>query len=611
MQNINYAQNLERNDIPQKYKWNLNDMFPSISDWDKAKNEVAQKIEDVVKYKGHIAESPNTMLEALNNYFDLLKKFYRVSEYASRLSDEDLRIAKYQAMTQEVSHLGTEISEKTAFLSPEIVKITPEKIDSFLKENPKLEDFKMFIGNIQRLRAHTLSEGEEKILASFGSVVETPSNVYDIFNDAEFPYAKVKLSDGQDIILSSSAYTKYRGSQNREDRKLIFENFFDTYGKYKNTLGANYAGKVKTDYVFAKDRNYNSSLEASLAPNNIPISVYENLITQIHNNLTTLQRFLNLKKRMLGVDILHYYDLYTPIVKKVDLKFTIEEGQNIILKALNPMGKEYIETVQKAFNNRWIDYIPSNGKRSGAYSSSAYDVHPYILTNWNGDYESVSTLAHELGHTMHSYFSNKNQTFPNSDYSIFVAEIASTCNETLLNNYMVQNANNDEEKLYLLGSYLELLRTTIFRQTLFAEFEWEVHKLAEQGSPLTGESLSQLYYNLVKEYYGNDKGDCIIDSNIAYEWEYIPHFVNYTYYVYQYATSLIYATAFAEKIIDEGKPAVEKYYNLLKGGGSDYPIEIIKKAGIDPLSSEPFQLTMKRMNDVMDQIETILNKEGK
>jgi oligoendopeptidase F len=336
------------------------------------------------------------------------------------------------------------------------------------------------------------------------------------------------------------------------------------------------------------------------------------LIEQVNKNLPTLYRFLDLKKRMLGVDSLHYYDLYVPLVEKVDMSFTIEQGQEVLLSALKPLGKEYVATLQKAFKNRWIDYMPTVGKRSGAYSTgAAYDVHPYILMNWTDDYESVSTLAHELGHTMHSYFSNKNQPFSKSDYATFVAEIASTVNETLLNDYMVKNAKTDEEKLYLLGSYLDLLRTTIFRQTSFAEFELDIHKKVEEDKPITGDDMCQIYSDIVDKYYGNEDGHCVVDPYIQYEWAYIPHFLGYTYYVFQYSTSLIYATAFAEKIVNEGQPAVDKYYNILKGGGSKYAVDLIKDAGLDPLSPEPTELAMKKMNKVMDQMEEILNKMGK
>ncbi len=605
----NFAQNVERKDVPEKYKWNLSDLYSNEASWNNAKTDILQKLDEVVKYKGQLAENAKTLNSALDLYFDMIKQFYRFSEYASNLYNQDLGNSNYQALIQQASHVGTEISEKTAFLNPEILRIDPSKIKAFFEEDKGLAQYKMFIEDIQRLRNHTLPEAEEKILASFNSIAGTPENVYSIFNDAEFPYASITLSDGKEVKLTSAAFTKYRSVANRSDREKVFKAFFGKYGEFQNTIGANLGGKMKLDWTYAKDRNYKSSLEAALSVNNIPVSVYENLVKQIHKSLPTLHRFLTLKKEMLGVDTLHYYDLYTPIVKKVDMKFDLPEGQDTILTALKPLGESYVGTIKKAFDSRWIDYIPTVGKKSGAYSSGgAYDVHPYILTNWNGDYESVSTLAHELGHTMHSYLSNKNQTFVNSQYSIFVAEIASTLNESLLNDYMVKHAKSDKEKLYLLGSYLELLRTTVFRQTQFAEFELAMHKMAESGEPITGEALSKMYYNLVKEYYGNDEGYCVVDPYVAYEWEYIPHFM-YDYYVYQYATSLIYATAFAQKIINDGQPAVDKYFNILKGGNSEYPIDLIKKAGLDPMSSEPFDLTMARMNKVMDQMEEILAKK--
>ena len=600
------GQTLDRKDVPEKYKWNLQDVYKSINDWKADFNNITSKINDVEKFKGKLGENAETFYNALNSYFNLQKEFAKLYDYASKLSDENLNISANQALKQQASNLGTKISESTAFFKPEILQIDTTKIRQFINERKDLDQFSVFVNNIIRLKAHTLSKEGEELLASFGSVTDTPYDVYGIFNNAEMPSSEVKLSTGEEVKLTSSTYTKYRAVENRKDREKVFKAFFENYGKFQNTLGANLAGQEKSDYVYAKDRNYKSSLEASLAPNNIPTSVYENLIAQIHNSLPTLHRFLQLKKKMLDVDSLHYYDLYTPIVKQVKMKFTIEQGQKIILDALKPLGEKYLATVQKAFNNRWVDYMPNTGKRSGAYSSGAsYDYHPYILMNWNDDYNSLSTLAHELGHTMHSYFSNKNQPYAKSDYPIFVAEIASTLNESLLNNYMVQHAKSKEEKLYLLGSYLELLRQTIFRQTLFAEFELDAHQMAEKDEPITGEALSKLYYKLTKEYYGNDEGDCIVDPYIAYEWAYIPHFY-YNYYVYQYATSLIYATALSEKIIKDGQPAVDNYFKLLKGGDSKFPIELINEAGIDPLSAEPFKITMNKMNRIMDQIEAII-----
>lgn len=600
----------ERKDIPDQFKWDNSILYKNVDEWQKDRQAIELQVEKLKDYKGKLGESAESFYEALKLYFDILQNFYKLSDYANRISDEDLRNSANQSLTQQSSTLGTKINEIASFISPEILKIDSEKVKKFFDEKKELADYKFYVSDILRLKKHTLSESEEHILASAGLLTTTPSDVYGIFTNAEKPNPKVKLSTGEEVELGTAGYARYRGVANRADRQKVMEAVFDNYKEFQNTLGANLAGKVRADYFFAKNRNYNTVLEQALDANKIPVSVYENLIDQIHKNLPTLHRFLKLKARMLGVDTLHYYDLYAPLVKEVNFKFTVEEGQKLLLDVFKPLGEEYVATVKKSFEDRWNDYYPNTGKRSGAYSSgSAYAYHPYILMNWTDDYESVSTLAHELGHTMHSYFSNKNQPFVNSQYSIFVAEIASTINETLLNNYMVNKVKTDDEKLYLLGTYLDLLRATIFRQTQFAEFEWDIHKKVEKGEPISGETLSQIYYDIVKKYYGNDSGVSVVDPYIAYEWEYIPHFVNYTYYVYQYATSLIYATALAEKIVKEGQPAVDNYYNILKGGSSDYPIELIKKAGIDPLSSEAFDLTIAKMNKVMDQIDEILNKK--
>ncbi len=614
------AQTPERDEIDDKYKWNLDDLYPSVDAWEKAKDKVEGRVDEIQKYKGKLGESSQNLLSTLDTYYEIIKDYYRVSGYASKLKDQDLGNSTNESLAQQASNLGTKISEAASYIDPEILKIDDETIKRFFKEQPKLARYKIVIDNVQRLRAHTLSEKEEKILASFGLVSGTPYNVFGMFTNAEMPRAEVELSNGETVKLTSSAYSRYRSTKNREDRSKIFEGFFNNFGKFQKTIGVNLAGHVKGDYVYAKNRKYASSLESALNNYNIPTSVYSNLIEQINKGLPTLHRLLNLKKRMLGLDTLHYYDLYTSMVEEVDMKFSVEEGEKAILNALPVLGDEYINVLNEAFDNQWIDFYPNAGKRSGAYSSgSAYDVHPYILMNWTDDFNSVSTLAHELGHTMHSYLSNKNQDFPNANYSIFVAEIASTLNENLLMDYLVKNAASDKEKLFLLGSYLETLRTTLFRQVSFAEFEWEIHKKAENGEPLNGEIMSNLYYDIVKKYYGHDKGICVVDPYVAYEWAYIPHFY-YNYYVYQYSTSIIYSTALAEKITNaqlqliEGElgvssnPAVDDYFKILTGGSSEYPIDLIKKAGVDPTAPEPFELAMNRMNKVMDQIEEILKK---
>lgn len=608
-----FAQSPERSDVPDKYKWNLSEIYPTTADWQADVDFLKSEVEKLAAFKGTLGQSADVLYNALKTSSDLVKTLSKAWTYASNLSNENLNISENQAMMQQMGALGTKFGEVTAYMEPEILQIPKEKIDKFLKEKPVLAaEYDIYIDNIQRLREHTLSEAEETILASFGLISDVPGDVYDIFTNAEKPFQKVTISTGEEIELTPASYTRYRTLPNRDDRSKVFDTFFNDYGRYKNTLGANLGGKVKKDWVYAKNRKYESSLHAALNANNLPVSVYTTLIEQVNKNLPTLHRALNLKKRMLGVDELRYYDLYVPLVDKVDMSFSVEQGQKALLDALKPLGEEYVSVLQRSFNERWIDYIPTVGKRSGAYSTGgAYDIHPYILMNWTDDYESVSTLAHELGHTMHSYFSNKTQPFSKANYAIFVAEIASTVNENFLNNYMVQNAKSDEEKLYLLGSYLELLRTTIFRQTSFAEFEWEIHKRAEAGEPLTGEDMCTIYFDIVKRYYGHDKGHCVVDDYIQYEWSYIPHFLGYNYYVYQYATSLIYGTAFVEKMINNGQPAVDDYYKILKGGGSKYPAELIRDAGIDPMSPEPVELTMQKMNKVMDQMEEILKKMGK
>ena len=608
----NKAQTIERKDVPEKYKWDNSIIYKSVDDWNKDKETLEAQIQMLKTFQGKMGKNAELFYTTLKLYFDIYKTYYKFSDYAFRVADEDLRISSNQSLNQISTNIGTKLAEAASFINPEILSLDNDKIKNFFEEKKELNEFKFYVDDILRLRPHTLTTREEEILASAGLITSTPSELHSIFDNAEKPNPKVKLSTGETIELNAANYNKYRTVPNRKDRELVMRSMFENYKKFQNTFGANLVGKIRGDFFYAKNRKYESVLESSLNANNIPVSVYENLINQIHNNLPTLHRFLKLKAKMLGVKDLHYYDLYTPLVKSVKFKFTVEEGQKLLLDVFKPMGEEYVSTVKKSFDERWIDYIPTTGKRSGAYSSGAqYDLHPYILMNWTDDYESVSTLAHELGHTMHSYFSNNNQTFVNAQYPIFVAEIASTMNENLLNNYMVNNVKSDEEKLYLLGSYLDLLRTTIFRQTSFAEFEWEVHKRIEKGEPVTGEDLSKLYLDIVRKYYGHNEGACTVDDYIAYEWAYIPHFVNYTYYVYQYSTSLIYATAFAEKVINEGKPAVDKFYNILKGGSSDYPIELIKKAGIDPLSSEAFDLTMKKMNKVMDMMESLISKKKK
>jgi len=597
-----------RDDIDAKYKWNLEDLYSSVDEWQNDKKVIEARIPEITEFQGKLAENSKNLLTTLENMFSIYKNYYKLSSYSARLKDQNLGNSSNSSLAQQASSLGTKLSEAASYFDPEVLAIDKTTMDKFYKEEAKLLDYKIILEDVQRLREHTLTEAQEKIMASFGLIGSNQYDVYGIFTNAEMPREEITLSTGEKVKLTSSGFSRNRTAENREDRKLVFEKFFGGYGQFEKTIGANLTGHVKGDYVRAKNKNYDTALEAALNRNNIPTSVYKNLIKQINNSLPTLHRFLTLKKEMLGYDTLYYYDLYTSMVEKANMTFSVEEGQEMILKSLKPLGNEYTAVLQEAFDDRWIDYYATEGKRSGAYSTgSEYDQHPYILMNWTDDYNSVSTFAHELGHTMHSYLSNQNQPFQNSQYPIFVAEIASTLNENLLNDYMVENAKTDKEKLFILGSYLEMLRGTLFRQVSFAEFEWEIHKKIEAGEPLNGEIMSNMYYDIVKRYYGHDEGVTIVPEYIKYEWAYIPHFY-YNYYVYQYATSIIYATAFYEKIKEDGDDAVKDYFQILKGGGSDYPISLVKKAGVDPMSAEPFKLAMKRMNDVMDKIEAIIKK---
>ena len=431
-------------------------------------------------------------------------------------------------------------------------------------------------------------------------------SIYSIFSNADFPYPTVKLSDGKEAYLDASGFGKYRAIPNREDRKIVFETFFNELNKYNRTFGTQLASNVKKDLFYANVRNYNSCLASALDANNIPTEVYHKLIKNVNNNIGTFHRYLKLKSKMMGVDKLSYFDLYASVVDNLNLEYSYDEAEQMVMSAIKPLGKNYKTIVKKAFDERWIDVYPTKGKRSGAYSNgSVYDLHPYILLNYNGNYNDVSTLIHELGHTMHSYHSNHKQPYETADYAIFVAEVASTFNEVLLFHDSYKKLTKKNEKLSLLMSYLDGIKGTVFRQTQFAEFELRIHEMVEKGEQLTGESLNKLYKTIVDRYYGHDKGICDVPDYIQVEWAYIPHFY-YNFYVYQYSTSYTASVALAKKVMSGDKKALAKYIDFISAGGSDYPINILKHAGVDMTTSEPFELTMKEMNWAMDEIEKLL-----
>ena len=601
----------KRPQVPVKETWNLRDIYASDKMWSEARLKLAAQFDRVLKYKGRLATSASQLLACLDFNSRLVKELDRLHSYAAMKSDEDTRDSKYLAMRQEVEQLMTDYGSKASFIEPEIVKMDKSTIDKFIRKESSLRIYKTYLYDIQRTKAHRLSEKEEKILAEAGLLADGPSSIYMIFSNAELPYPEIKLSDGTLAKLSKAGYARYRAGKDRSDREAVFQAFWDTFNNFKGTFGVQLYANVKRDMFYARTRNYPSSLESALDKNNIPTKVYLALIENINNNLDSFHRYLKLKRRMLGVDKLKYSDVYAPVVQEVDLQYSFEEAKQLVLEAFEPLGKDYARRVKEAFERRWIDVHPTPGKRAGAYcNGDTYDVHPYILLNYNGQYDDVSTLAHELGHAMHSYYSNKTQSYPTADYSIFVAEVASTLNEALLINKMLKEAKDSDVRLSLLMNYLEGVRQTLFRQTQFAEFELRIHEKAERGEPLTGDVLSKLYGDILKKYYGHDKGVCYIDDKYTVEWAYVPHFY-YNFYVYQYATSFTASTTLSEKMLNKEKGAVEKYIEFLSAGGSDYPINLLKKAGVDMTTPQPFDKTMVAMNRIMDTIEGILERKEK
>jgi oligoendopeptidase F len=602
------AQERDRAKIADKYKWDLTRIFKTDTEWRAAKDGIAAELPKIAEYKGTLGNSAQRLADALELGTKLTKALVRAYVYASMMSDQDTRASQYQAMRQEMQQLYSRFGAEAAFFEPEVLSIGRAKIEQFVAAEPRLGVYRMYLDDILRRAEHTLTPPEEKLLADSTLVANGASSTYGILANAEFPYPSVTLSDGKTVKLDQAAFNLYRTLPNREDRQNVMSAFFSALGSFRGTYGTTYNTKVQSDIFYARARNYPNTLAAALDGPNIPVTVYSRLVDGVNRHLPTFHRYLALRKKMMGLSELHYYDLYAPLVGSVDLKYSVEEAQRHILAALKPLGADYAAVAARSFDERWIDMFPNDGKRSGAYSNGgAYDVHPYMLLNYNGRYDDMSTLAHELGHTMHSFYSNKTQPFPLASYPTFVAEVASTFNEALLIDYMLKTIEDDATKLTLLGNYLEGIKGTVFRQTQFAEFELRTHEMAEKGQPLTGDALSKLYAEITKKYYGHDKGVVVVDDYIAHEWAFIPHFYR-DYYVFQYATSFTASAALSEKVLAGDAAATKRYLVFLNAGGSKYPIELLRDAGVDMTTDEPLELAMRKMNRVMDEMEKILAK---
>jgi len=583
--------------------WDLTDLYPNVAAWDAARKELVAALPRLSAYKGTLGQSPEAMAKALQDISGVMLKGYRVYVYASLMADEDVRVSANQERQAQVMDLFSAYGEATAWTSPEVLALGKDKVESFIAASPILKrQFAFSLRKTLHQAEHTLDAQGEQLLAAAGSPLNGPSVIREQLFSSDIPWPTVTLSDGRSQRLDAQGYTLTRDAPNREDRKKVFDGFFGEMGQFQNALGAAMAAKLKGDVFEAKARKYPSSLASALSGDNVPEGVYRTLVSEANAGLSQLHRSFELRRKILKLPDMHYYDIYPPLVS-LDRKFTLTDMRNITLKAVAPLGPDYVKELGRATAAKWMDPFPRPGKSAGAYmNGSAYDVHPYLLLNLGENYEGLSTYAHEWGHAMHTQLTRANQPFELSDYPTFTAEIASTCNEVLLTEYMLGQAKSNEEKIYYLGMRLENLRGTFFRQTMFAEFELKMHEMAEAGEGLSGESLTRTYLDLLKRYHGPA---FTIDAPYAIEWAYIPHFYRF-FYVYQYATSITAGTWFADTILKGGKAERERYLDVLRAGGSDYPVDILKRAGLDMTSPEPYRRLIADFGATIDEIEKLM-----
>ena len=594
---------------PSSTMWDLGDLYASPEAWTAARDKALANVNKLDGYKDSLGKSAEDMLAALKAISAAHKDVDRLAVYASLKRDEDVRIGANQERLQLAQALGATLGEKTAWLTPAILEIGADKVKAFEKQAPELQSrFGFFLDNVLRAKPHTLGPEAEGVMASASNVLAQPDNIYSQLSNGELPFPSVTLSDGTKIErLDQAAYGKYRQAANRDDRKKVFDAFWTAWKKYEGTFGASLNTQVLAEEFDAKVRHFPNALSDALFTDNMPEAVYRQLVAQANAGLPTFHRYLKLRKKLLGIKgELGYEDMYPSMFKLAQPpKFTVAESERIGLLVTSAYGPEYTTLLNKGFGSRWMNVLPSTGKASGAYmNGSAYDVHPYLLLNHNDDYNSMSTLVHEWGHAVHTLLTTANQPYEKSNYSTFTAETASIGNEMLLNDYMVAHAKSKEEKLYYLGEGLETIRTTFFRQTMFGEFQLAIHEEIEKGKALSGARLSEIYCGLLKHYYGDDKGVTKINPAYCVEWAFIPHFY-YGFYVYQYATSIVGAAAFTDAIEKKTPKARDRFINLLKAGGSDYPYELYKVAGLDMATPKPYKALLVRMNHLMDQIEAL------
>ncbi len=592
----------KRSEVDSENKWSIEDLFANDELWKEEYSKTKEEIEKVKNYRGKLSESGKIMLDFLKLQDNINFHLQRVYVYANEKYHEDTGNSLYQGFSEQAGNLAVEYDAAVSFANAEILSMPEEILFNFIKNTPGLSAYDFALKEILRNKPYTLNGEMEELLAMAGDMASSAQTIFSMFNNADIKFPSIKNENGELTELTHGRFILFLESSDRNVRKEAFQSIYSSYMKYKNTLAAVYSANVKKEAFYSKARKFPSTMAMKLYGSNIPVEVYKNLIETVHEKMSLMHRYVALRKKLMGLEELHVYDLYTPIVKDVDIKYSFEEAKDLVVKALAPMGEDYLKILQEGFDNRWIDVYENQGKRSGAYSWGAYGTHPYVLLNYNNSLDNVFTLAHEMGHAMHSYYSFNHQPITYSDYKIFVAEVASTCNEALLMEYMLSSTEDKKEKAYLINHFLEQFRTTLYRQTMFAEFEMLTHGMAQRGEALTAETLSAKYKELVGLYYGEE---LVLDEEIAYEWSRIPHF--YTpFYVYQYATGYSAAIALSRKILNEGEGAVNDYIGkFLQGGSSDYPIELLKKAGVDMSSKEPIRQALDLFEELLDKMEEL------
>lgn len=593
---------LARADVPEKDKWAIQDLFATDDDWRAALAKAKEFIPRITAFRGRLAESGAALLSFFRLDDEISLAFDALVHYAQRRSDEDTRVAAYQEMVSQVTRFAVEIQSASAFETPELLAISDEDMNRLYAEAPELELYRLNIDRIRRRREHVLSDKEEAILAAAGEMAASPDDIYSMLNDADLKFPDAVDKDGNKHPVTHGTFIPLMQSYDRVLRKSAFDSLYSVYGQFRNTSAATLSAQLKQLLFFANVRKYPSTLDAALDGNEVPTEIYRNLIDAVHRSFAPMYRYVALRKKLLGVDELHMYDLYVPVVDGVEMKFTFEEAKEIALKALAPLGEDYLNLLREGFANGWIDVYENEGKRSGAYSAGAR-VHPYVLLNFKGTLDDVFTLVHEMGHSIHSYLSNKTQPTAYQDYVIFVAEVASTCNEALLMEYLLSVTTDKKERAYLINHFLEQFRGTLYRQTMFAEFELAANEMTQRGEGTTAEALCAMYKKLNEQYFGPEMN---VDEEISLEWARIPHFY-YDYYVYQYATGYAAAIALSRRILRDGEAAVKDYLGFLSGGCSADPITLLRGAGVDMASPKPIEDATKLFDEMISEMEKILN----